>query len=221
MHYFPFHLFYEMEEEVEEESGRAGGRGGGRKRLAAGGSASPPLEGGREWKLGAQAYPGTLVFILQSQLTPILSHLRAQHDKKMGRSWGCPLLGAVEVALKSPKTRAREAGSSHPQLAEVGASDLSVNKPQVNQAHDQIYGSSPKGQSHVKFKSSLLSGALPDPPDSPGPGPPAVLLLPGDRLMPPASPIGHGLGTGSVARHCAAGDSRANHTSLGCHILFC
>ena len=49
---------------------------------------------------------------------------------------GHPLLGAAEMALpalpgiKTPKEETR--GAHGPQLAEVGASDLSMNKSQVN-----------------------------------------------------------------------------------------
>lgn len=60
MLYFPFHLSCEMEEEVEGKNQEELGEG---KRLAAGGPASLLLAGGREWKLGAQACPGTLTFI--------------------------------------------------------------------------------------------------------------------------------------------------------------
>lgn len=47
----------------------------------------------------------------------------------MGRSWGYPLLGAAELALKLPKMGDQGSWEITPhQLAEAGASDLSVNK---------------------------------------------------------------------------------------------
>lgn len=85
MHCFPVYLSCEMKKEVKNEWGELGEG----KKLAAGGPASPlALAGGREWKLGAAACPGTLTHSCKVSSCTFSPTQEAQHIKEIGRTWG-------------------------------------------------------------------------------------------------------------------------------------
>lgn len=73
----------------------------GRRRAR--GSRGTEEAGGRGWKLGPLPDPGPSYSFLHSSSGLYSPTQEAQLSKEMGRSWGYPLLGAAELALKLPK----------------------------------------------------------------------------------------------------------------------
>lgn len=131
--------------------------------MAAGHPASPT---GRREGVGAggSSLPRDPSIPVKSAHAHFLPSRRLSTARRWAEAGAARLLGTAERPSNPPKMRTRGAERPHsPQLAEVWASNLSVNRCQGNQAQkNQIYGSSSKRESHVKFKRFLLRGALPD-----------------------------------------------------------
>lgn len=161
------------------------------KRMAAGGPASLLLAGGREWKLGAQACPGTLTFIpAKSAHAHSLPPKRLSSARRWAGAGAAPCWELLKWLSNPPKQGPGELGDlTLLSWQRSGASDLSVNKLQVNPptttTRFMLLLPKDRVMSNSKVPSSLEPCLTPD---SPFPGPSAVLLLLGDGLMPPAFP---------------------------------